>query len=242
MARYLIDSVNPNSALALRSNYPGAMLAGYVDGKNSKWPELDLVICEVLITTYPGSGERFNVIDCESEDFTPLAAYNTVLDERSVNRYPSIYCNRSTWPDVRILFQAAGVEEPPYWIATANNEMVIPPGAVAAQFKQEAGCDVSIVEDYWPGVDVVNPLQITDLVTFSDGTVYKLRGTGEVQASSVNSTPPAFHIYTIKGDDGSFYTFGPKLNNGVFAYPGLPSTEREGNRTFYEIRAGEGRW
>jgi hypothetical protein len=77
------------------------------------------------------------------------------MRRRSGFGYPTIYCNRSTWPKVKAAFAAQGVAPPLYWIATGTGLREIPAGAIAAQYLLDVapGIDISVVADYWPGVD-----------------------------------------------------------------------------------------
>src|SRR5690242_4301382 len=77
------------------------------------------------------------------------------MRRRSGFAYPTIYCNRSTWPLVKAAFAAQRVDPPLYWIATASGRPEIPAGAIAAQYLLDVapGIDISAVADYWPGVD-----------------------------------------------------------------------------------------
>jgi hypothetical protein len=55
---------------------------------------------------------------------------------------------------VRESFVNRGVAEPEYWIAHYDGAANIPVGAVAKQYLNTPGYDVSAVADYWPGIDV----------------------------------------------------------------------------------------
>jgi hypothetical protein len=65
----------------------------------------------------------------------PAEAVPWTLMARSHGFDPTIYVNElNDWLPVRQAFWAAGVEEPPYWVARYNGVRVIPPGAVGRQF------------------------------------------------------------------------------------------------------------
>jgi hypothetical protein len=81
---------------------------------------------------------------------------------------PTIYVNElNDWPLVRKAFQDADEPEPIYWTARYNGVRQIPAGAVARQFAHphdgdgvadkpwETGkhYDLSVVADFWPGID-----------------------------------------------------------------------------------------
>jgi hypothetical protein len=239
MTRLMVDGVNEQFVLAL-ARTKGYMVAGYVDG-DFKWSQAGLAQCQVKISAIPGTESGFNVIDCETFDWTIDQAFAGVMNQRDQGNECSVYNDQDRWPGLIAKFNAYKEPQPPYWIAKPGPGILLD-GSVATQYYYPGTYDLSIVSDYWSGVDEMNPQQLTDIVTFANGDVYKLRASGEVQASAVTPSQPLFHVYTIKGDDGSFYTFGPDLNGGIFAYPGLPASETLGSRLFFEIRAGEGRW
>lgn len=71
---------------------------------------------------------------------------------------PAIYCNRSTWPEVAREFDRQKVAPPLYWIAQYDNRAQMIPGAIAKQYANPAThggghYDLSVVANYWPGVD-----------------------------------------------------------------------------------------
>jgi len=246
--RIMYDDVNPDNILHL----PG-MHAGYVDGLYA-WPKDKLAQCEVKIAVFASTNDG-NCCDCERFDLTPEEVLPWILMRRAAGVWASCYAGQNSRDIIFNAFTTANKPLCPFWIADWTNKLHLVDGSVATQWTSGDKFDTSVVQNFWPGVDdnmTVNPMQLTDILTFSDGTVYTLRASGEVQASRIGFTiasdgktvpqEPVFHTYTIKGDDGDFYTFGPGLNGGVFAYPGLPPAETLGSRQFFEIRAGAGRW
>lgn len=150
MTRVMYDSVDANQIPA-----DAQMVAGYVDGRfrwsDAAWarfPHAVKVRIAVLHTTNDG-----HVLDVEPGNASPTDAVQWVQMRRKAGADPTVYCNASTWPSVRQAFQRASVAEPHYWIAAWNGQQTIPPGAVAHQYKTTNAYDVSIVADYWPGVD-----------------------------------------------------------------------------------------
>jgi hypothetical protein len=156
--RTMYDSVTP-------TNIPtnAEMVAGYIDKELYRWTQRDWdrfphavkVRIARLATTNDG-----HVLDVEDRLATPAQAPGWIRMRRAAGADPTIYCNRSTWPQVNAACDAAGVARPHYWIATGTRQAVIPAGAVAAQHTLDfkpAGfpgtVDISIVADYWPGVD-----------------------------------------------------------------------------------------
>ncbi|MFF1469155.1 hypothetical protein [Streptomyces mirabilis] len=151
MTRTMYDAITPQNIPA------GAQLvAGYADGRYAnmaamaaRFPRATRVGIAVSHTT------AARVLDVESGDATPQGAVQWCTQTMAAvaNHELTVYCNTDTWPLVRAAFQAAGVAEPQYWIAHYDGDPAIPDGAVAKQYKNTAGYDVSSVRDYWPGVD-----------------------------------------------------------------------------------------
>jgi hypothetical protein len=151
MARIMYDAVAP-------SNIPASatMVAGYADGRyanmsqlKARFPHATVVSIAVHHTT------AAQVLDVERGDATPPEAvlWCTQTMARTSNKELTVYCNSSTWPQVRAAFQAARVTEPNYWIAQYDNNPRIPDSAVAKQYASNKGFDTSVVAGHWPGVD-----------------------------------------------------------------------------------------
>jgi len=156
MARIMHDSVNwraiPESA---------EMVAGYLSPSKYAWPaeawnrfpHAVQVRIAVRATTNAG-----HVLDVETGDASPEEAPRWVQMRRAAGADPSVYCSRSLWSTVMAAFRSAGVAYPHWWVAQYDGVRAIPAGAVAKQFADyNAGSggdwDLSIVADYWPGVD-----------------------------------------------------------------------------------------
>ncbi|MBF9073599.1 glycoside hydrolase family 25 domain-containing protein [Streptacidiphilus fuscans] len=154
MTRTMYDSVDVASLPA------GAPLyAGYLDGSYANVPQLraafpHAVIVEIVVSSQNDGG---HVLDVEQYDAAPQEAPGWVQRRRAAGVDPSVYCNSSTWPSVRSAFQAQGVAEPHYWIAQYDGDPAIPAGAVAKQYNDLGGYDISSVADYWPGIDPQEP-------------------------------------------------------------------------------------
>ncbi|MER6784154.1 hypothetical protein ABT330_05770 [Streptomyces sp. NPDC000658] len=151
MARIMYDAVTP-------SNIPAGakMVAGYADGRyanltqiKSRFPHATVVSIAVHHTT------PAHVLDVEPGDATPEEAVRwcTHTMAHTSNKELTVYCNSSTWPEVRAAFQAARVTEPNYWIAHYDNKPSIPARAVAKQYASNHKFDTSVVASHWPGVD-----------------------------------------------------------------------------------------
>ncbi len=150
--RYMYDAVTP-------SNIPSgaAMVAGYADGYYANMGEMAALFPHAIrVSIAVKWTTRAQVLDVENGDATPAQAVQwctQTMSDRS-NSELTVYCNTSTWPEVRAAFQGAHVTEPNYWVAAYDGVASIPAGAVAKQYLGDYnGYDKSIVADYWPGVD-----------------------------------------------------------------------------------------
>lgn len=157
MTRLMADAINPNNIPVGR--FP--LVAGYVDGPRSQWPAAGwvrhagsiLVRIAVFASTNAGI-----VLDVETGDATPSQAPGWVKMRRAAGVDPTVYCNLALWPTVRAAFHSANVPEPHYWVAGyPGGGAVIPAGAIAHQYADPLTSggqwDLSVVADYWPGVD-----------------------------------------------------------------------------------------
>lgn len=119
------------------------------------------------------------VLDVETGDATPAQSVGWVKRMRSLGVDPTIYCNTSTWPQVVNEFNMAGVTLPHWWSAQYDNVAILDtPPAVAKQYTDRADIgnpfDVSIVADYWPGVDpppvvsIIENVRVTEMGLLMD--------------------------------------------------------------------------
>jgi hypothetical protein len=133
------------------------MVAGYIYG-NCAWPAsvwaswAHVTCVRIATVAFLDDGQ---VLDVESGDASPTLAPGWCVRARARGQDPTVYCNESTWPTVRAAFAAQHVAEPHWWIAHYGVAPVIPAGAIALQYRNSVapGFDVSVVADYWPGVD-----------------------------------------------------------------------------------------
>jgi hypothetical protein len=163
--RTLYDAITP-------TNIPlyAQMVAGYVDGRYrwragdwARFPNAVQVRIAVFSSTTDG-----HVLDVEPGCSTPASAPGWVSSRRAAGVDPSVYCSLATWPAVRAAFAAARVPEPHYWIAAyPGNGAQLYAGSVAHQYANPGPVDISVVADYWPGVDGV---PVSNVIT-TGGTV-----------------------------------------------------------------------
>jgi hypothetical protein len=155
MTRVMVDSTNvaddPASA---------QLVAYYVDGiyattaavVRSRFPNAVLVPISAIGTNNGIVGDQ------EPGCMDISQAITWVEERRAAGLDPSIYVNETYgWPGARHAFDASGVAEPHWWVADYDGIAVVPSGAVAKQYENppmDGGhFDLSVVADYWPGVD-----------------------------------------------------------------------------------------
>jgi hypothetical protein len=150
MTRSMYDAVTPSRIPA-----GATLVAGYVNGQYANIAELKERFPHATVVGIAVSAgfDGGTVLDVEKGDAAPAQAPGWVRMRRAAGVEPTVYCNSSTWPSVRAAFASAGVAPPHYWIAHYDGDPALPAGAVAKQWKNAAGYDLSTVAAYWPGVD-----------------------------------------------------------------------------------------
>jgi hypothetical protein len=139
-----------------------ALVAGYLDGAFA-WSEQDwlrhtsqgAIAVGIVINPANNAGE---VLDVETGDATPRQAVDWVRMRRAAGFSDlTVYCAESALPYVQQQFSAAGAAQPNYWVAGYDDVATIPAGCIAKQYANSpmtgGHYDLSIVADYWPGVD-----------------------------------------------------------------------------------------
>ena len=155
MTRTMYDGVTPSSIPA-----SATMVAGYVDGTYANIPAMRKRFPAATLVEIAVSWQtRAHVLDVEKGDATPAEAVkwctHTMADR--ANGELTVYCNNSVWTQVKAAFKAASVTPPQFWIAHWDDNPTIPAGAVAKQYRNTPGYDVSSVATHWPGVDTKSP-------------------------------------------------------------------------------------
>lgn len=159
MTRTMYDAVTA-------ANIPGdaRMVAGYIDRivlapwSAADWGRFPNAVKVTIVKK--ASTNDGHVLDVEPGDATPAQAPGWVQMRREAGADPTVYMNASTWPAVRQAFIDQGVAQPHYWVAKYDGVASIPAdwlalGCVAKQYAGNVapGIDLSIVVDFWPGVD-----------------------------------------------------------------------------------------
>lgn len=171
MTRLMADAINPANIPV--GKFP--LVAGYVDGPRSQWPaagwvrHASSILVRIAVFASTNNG---HVLDVETGDATPSQAPDWVQRRRVAGVDPSVYCSISLWPAVRAAFHAANVAEPHYWVAGyPGGGAVIPAGAIAHQYADPltsgGNYDLSVVADYWPGVDQGGQMDWSDQLPFN---------------------------------------------------------------------------
>lgn len=130
------------------------MVAGYVNGS---WPSYfdmvkrfpDAVHVSIAVNIYADA----MCLDVEGGDASNAQAPAWCVRQRRRGQIPTVYTFHANLPALRAAFTAAGVAEPLYSIADTGLGPVMIPGCIAHQYAFKGGYDVSVVADYWPGVD-----------------------------------------------------------------------------------------
>lgn len=178
----MYDSTN-----ALDIPESAAMVAGYVDGRyrwsDSDWARFpDAVKVRIACFSWTDGGE---VLDIESGCSEPESAPDWASRRRAAGGDPSVYVNLANVAAVRAAFDRAGVAQPHYWLASYDGVAVIPEGYIAKQYANPAiipgnpHYDLSVVADFWPGIDRTNDPEYLGespaIVTLARGEVGRLR-------------------------------------------------------------------
>lgn len=234
--RTCYDSVTPPNIL--QHDTTPQIVAGYANGRY-KWSDADWALfpnavkIRIAVRAYELNA---HVLDCEVGDATPDECPLWAQERRARGGVPIIYCNRSTWLQVKAAFNERDVQQPLYWIATANGREEIPAGAIGAQYLLNyRGVDVSVMADYIPGIDPVPfiPSQGDDNMTLI-GKAF----------SPSSDKPQEYVILPVDGKRHFFIAVGgndvveglayflqdtPDHSGGQFAGPNLPF-HIDGNR------------
>jgi len=131
-------------------------VCGYCDGKYA-WTAADWArfpnAVKARIAVFSSTNDG-HILDVEPGCSTPASAPGWVVRRRAAGVDPTVYCSLAAWPTVKVAFANAGVAEPHWWVAAyPGNGPNLYPGAVAHQYANPGPVDISVVADYWPGVD-----------------------------------------------------------------------------------------
>lgn len=153
--RLMYDSTTPDAIPA-----DAGLVAGYVNGDYpwtmADWDRFANVVRLSITVTAKAVA---HVLDVETGDATPAQVPAWLELARKAEIDPTVYCNKSTWPEVQLQCQRENVPEPHYWIADPPEGNIavahLVPGSVATQYAwpehgSDGHYDVSLVADGWP--------------------------------------------------------------------------------------------
>lgn len=141
----------------LRPPADASMVAGYVSG-GCEWPAVAWHAWSRALTVRIATGANVDdgvVLDVERGDATPADAPGWCARARLRGVTPTVYTSTSNVQAVLAACKLHDVPAPLLWVANWSDGPVIPAGAIACQYDNDAarGYDISVVADYWPGVD-----------------------------------------------------------------------------------------
>ncbi len=190
----------------------------------------------VFATTNAG-----DIGDGEQEDMSPTGAVQWVTMRREAGIDPTIYCDLDNWPSYKAAFGTAGVAEPHWWIAAQpGNGAELYDGTIGHQYADTGGYDISVIADYWPGVDPA-PVQPAPEPTTIGDNVQRTEVALDMEVSAagirgwIASPCPVDQVLTAKAivpvvDEGAWnnppvwdsesQTAGPNSPNGTLNFSG----------------------
>lgn len=158
MTRSMADSVTARDIPVGKFD----LVAGYVDGLY-KWSDADWALhasSQHVRITVLGTVDGADVADVENGDLTPDEAAAWAARVIYAGRTPALYFSRSAFGAVNAAMVAAGINPSQWtvWAADWTGSPHILPGTYATQWADPAygsggHFDVSLVTDYWPGID-----------------------------------------------------------------------------------------
>lgn len=223
--RIMFDSVTASAIPA-----DAVMVAGYVDGvyrwAHADWDRFPNAV-QVRIAVHPGTDDG-QVLDVERGDATPAQAPAWVVARRAVGVDPSVYCSLAVWDEVKAAFAGAGVVEPHYWIAAyPGNGPNLYPGSVAHQYRDTGpngeNVDMSVVADFWPGVD-------TEENDLTDDEHTMLEHVHAWMSADLKGYNPEV------GAPGSFRSTPAMLQDILSALKNAPAAQPSGGVTLDQVR------
>lgn len=154
MTRLMQDSVNPDAIS------PDAELVPYYATGPYAWSPEQLArfpnARHIAITV--NTSDVGDVADVENGDLTPAMLPAWVVQRRAAGAIPVGYCSLDAWSECKVRCLDAGVAEPLWWVAHYDGVAELLAGAIAKQYANSAidggDYDLSIVADYWPGIDL----------------------------------------------------------------------------------------
>lgn len=153
---------------SLAHNIPrtAQVVMGYVPPSSFAWSQAlwNLFPNSVHVRITPSAsatGLGIHLLDVERGDATPVQAPGWATTQRRLGQIPSVYCSEEGtygWQAVQDAFNSAKVAHPNYVVAAYPGAGPTLPKlngitAIGHQYQSTALYDLSVVADYWPGVD-----------------------------------------------------------------------------------------
>jgi len=129
---------------------------GYVDGNYRSYDAIKARFPHALVVPIAtqASGNVGIVGDGPPDNGTWPEWVGWVVRRRKAGVDPTMYTDKSDWPTAVRAFNAAGVAQPHWWIASWDNHPEVPAGSIGKQYLEvPRRYDLSLFADYWPGVD-----------------------------------------------------------------------------------------
>ena len=147
-AIYPVNIPDPNPTLV--GGYVGGYWPTYSDGTIQRMFPNSIHVPIAVAASYDAT-----VLDVEQGDATPEEVPGWVMRQRARGQEPTVYMNAFTWPYVVDICITKQVAEPQWWVAKYDGIATLMPGATVKQYLGDIapGYDMSVVADYWPGVD-----------------------------------------------------------------------------------------
>ena len=159
MTRLMYDSTDASAIPA-----DARMVAGYVDGlyrwSIADWARFPNAV-KAHIAVNPATNDG-DVLDIEPGNWDAVASVDWVIQRRADGlEQPTVYCGSwapgYNWQDVLDAHAARGVPAPLIWYANYATGPTIPDGCIGHQYADVGPYDLSVVADFWPGLDVAPP-------------------------------------------------------------------------------------
>jgi hypothetical protein len=180
--RDMVDSANAANIQRLMDTLHTVphFAAGYVNGLYQTYPHIPAGPTPISISVSLKATAQ--VFDYEGGDLQAYQYPQAYL----LNPRHTAYASRSVWAQIKAVAARVGLPLPPWWAARPG-AMELEPESVATQYGQAFGCDLSIVADYWPGIDPIPPMNKgAKVLLFQDSTgIYFLTGAGNVHVPTV---------------------------------------------------------
>lgn len=179
--RTMYDGINADASAIARDFPDATMVAGYLDGtfawSAAEWQMFPRAQHVTIVTS--ANANAGDVLDVEPGDATAAQTTGWIAMRKAAGLYrPTIYCSLSAVASVR-----AGTgsfilgKDYDLWIADWDGSTAVPyPAAVAKQYKNTPGYDVSAVfDDGWPHRSAPIPprpalVSAQLLLKYADGT------------------------------------------------------------------------